>query len=541
MPPLAKKKRLVWPWVVVLGATVATAAWRHRGASGYPLAALAPEALASPLWKVAPEALDGTTRDDLARLEGAAKRIDEAVERAREAAPLLERARVDDLDPEARRRIRDVWALFLDPLVELDLLKRRYAGWFGVDYVKHAPLHARAFALSHAALSSQVNAGLRFVDLVSKKTLAQTLFDEAVPELGVPKGSFTAMRNELASVRDQTFVPTGAEWYRLWIARHLSTEADRRFDEVVKQREALALSLLGPKAAQGSLENKMELLRSAAFHRWFPVQKELAEWAGDTRFVPESRRLIQDKQLGELRQRLAPGDIVVERRNWYLSNAGLPGFWPHAALHVGSADELAKTFDADDSVRAAFGTSFSEHFQAKRPAVWKALSAKDERGHPNRILEAVSEGVVAASLEHSLGADYVGALRPRLSRRQVAQAIDRAASYFGRPYDFNFDFATDDAVVCSELVLKAYEGKAGEAGLRVPFIVTAGRRTVPPTELVRLYANERAACDGGLCEGAQLEFVAFLDGREKSRSAEWGDAASFAQSATRPKWDLAQP
>ncbi len=36
---------------------------------------------------------------------------------------------------------------------------------------------------------------------------------------------------------------------------------------------------------------------------------------------------------------MEPGDIIVARQNWYLSNIGLPGFWPHAELYVGTPEE----------------------------------------------------------------------------------------------------------------------------------------------------------------------------------------------------------
>lgn len=505
--------------------------------AGYPFARRVLGSHSDPLWRVAPHALDKLTSDDAERLEQFTFALDRALSNARAKQALLATTDVEKLGSQDRKTIRELWWSFFEPMLALDRLKERYEGWYGVDYVKHPGLHSRAYGISYAALCAQVAAGQAWLDLVAGKNLAQKLFDEAMPELGLPRGTFSAMRITLGRARDYSFVPAGSEWFERWIEGHLSGSCGDRIKTLVKTRKDQAIAqLIATKAAMKSAENKSELLKSAAFKAWFPVQKQVAEWAGDTRVAPEGRRLISDAQLRDMKQKLRPGDIIVERRNWYVSNVGLPGFWPHAALYSGSQDDIKKTFDGNEEVKKRFGV-FSEYLAKTRPAGWKALGEKDPNGHPHAIVEAVSEGVVAASIEHSCGADYVAALRPKLSDVEVAAAIDRALSYLGRPYDFDFDFATDDRVVCSELVIKAYEPvDAAARGLRAPWITVAGRRAVPPTELVRLFVSEREKK-----EEAVLEFVYFLDGREETKTAVVADADALAKTPERPKWDLAQP
>ena len=79
-----------------------------------------------------------------------------------------------------------------------------------------------------------------------------------------------------------------------------------------------------------------------------------------------------------------------------------------------------------------------------------------EQGHPRVIIEAISEGVVFTSAEHSMHADYVAVLRPRLSAEQKAEVIRNAFRYHGRPYDFGFDFADESKLVCSELLYYSF-------------------------------------------------------------------------------------
>lgn len=507
---------------------------------GYPLAQkVASPRVAGPdgsaLWKLEPESLEELTKDDAARLGQAMDELDRGLAFLEAEKGLLTKERPDDLGMAERERVRAIWWGLLEPLLALDELKHRYAGWYGVSYKAYPGLHARAYALSFAALCAQVEAGQSLVDAVAGKALAQTLFDEAMPEYGLPGGTFRALRRRLSRSRDYSLVPLGAEWLTEWIRPHLRDgTTGERIAGLVDRKLPRAERATRLANADATLKNKLETLKGEAFARWFPVQKGVAEWFGDTRVAPENRRLVSDAQLADMKKALRPGDVIVERRNWYLSNVGLPGFWPHAALYVGTKEEL-EALGADPAVTAKYG-SFTEHLEKKHRAAFTSLLEKDEAGHPRSVLEAVSEGVVFQSLEHSCGADYVAALRPKMAAVDVAAAIDRAFGFFGRPYDFNFDFATDDAIVCSELVLKAYEPSEDQApGLRIPFVTVAGRRAVPPTEFVRAFAKERGSAT------PQLGFVYFLDGREKTKSAVIATEADLAGSVDRPKWDIAQP
>ncbi len=532
--PFGRRKLLYGGAAVAAGSVAGVALWpTSEERAGYPFAQRALGG-ADPLWSVPPEVLLVATTEDTARLLQLMPRLETATQRLEMLEPRLATAKTGELSAEDRQGLREAWWQVFEPILAIDEQKSRYAGWYGLDYVRHARLHARAFAISFAALCAQVDAGLRLLAALAGKPLLPVLFDEAMPQLGLPARTFSGLRKQLGRARDLFLVPLGNHWYERWIGEHLMLDEGMSAlsgNLHVLRRQAMKRVL---KPTADGVHNELGVVRSALFQRWFPVQRSFATWAGDTRVAQQDRRLISDEQLAELKARLAPGDVIVERRNWYLSNIGLPGFWPHAALYVGTqAQILAALADAPD-VRDAYG-DLGAHFASRYPAAWRSLAERDHAGHEQCVIEAVSEGVSSASLEHSCAADYVAALRPRLPAVVRARAIERALAYWGRPYDFNFDFATDDQVVCSELVMKAYEPSPGLPGLSVPYVSLLGRRAVPPTELVRSFRDQRKS------DAPELEFVYFLEGREAEKRAVVADAEALATTCDRPKWDIAQP
>jgi hypothetical protein len=311
--------------------------------------------------------------------------------------------------------------------------------------------------------------------------------------------------------------------------------ADETMDQVVRgidRAHSRVSTTLAKDGARLVFGGALELLRGVAKWAFFPIQAEVAEWMGDTRIGREGA-LISNEQIAEAAGRCRPGDVIVERRNWYLSNIGLPGFWPHAALWLGTPRDLT-ALEADAAVAAAYPGGFVARLRTRFPAAIQQLGEPDETGHARVVLEAISEGVVLTSAEHSLAADYAAALRPRTTPLEIARAIERALEYFGRPYDFDFDFVTDSALVCSELVFKAWEPRAGVKGLRFELEEILGRPTLPPNTMIAQFDREHGTAD------QQLDFVWFLDGSEKGKNARFAELAELRASHRRPKWDIAQ-
>jgi len=247
--------------------------------------------------------------------------------------------------------------------------------------------------------------------------------------------------------------------------------------------------------------------------------------------------LISQAQIKQLQQKLLPGDVLLERREWYMSNIGLPGFWSHAALYLGTPEER-RAFFADADTQAWVkklgepGGDLEALLQTRYPKAYEASIKPQEEHHAVRVMEAISEGVSFTTLEHSADCDSLVVLRPKLSKAEKAEALLRAFHYAGRPYDFNFDFATDSELVCTELVYKAYESAAGFRGLTFPLVEMLGRKVTPANQIARQFDAQ--------CETAeeQFELVIFLDGQERRAKAVEASLATFRESWRRPKWHV---
>ena len=170
-------------------------------------------------------------------------------------------------------------------------------------------------------------------------------------------------------------------------------------------------------------------------------------------------KLYQDEtMLSTIASSLQAGDILLESTPFRLTDKLIPGHWGHAAIWIGTKEELQDL-------------GLWDH-----PLVVKYHQAIEEgRG----VAEALRSGVELNSLEHFSNVDDLAILRKELTREQLKERIILTLRQIGKAYDFNFDVETTDKIVCSELVYTVF------VDMEWPTQKSLGRRTISPDHIAQ--------------------------------------------------------
>ncbi|MGH7266418.1 MAG: YiiX/YebB-like N1pC/P60 family cysteine hydrolase, partial [Candidatus Rokuibacteriota bacterium] len=160
-----------------------------------------------------------------------------------------------------------------------------------------------------------------------------------------------------------------------------------------------------------------------------------------------------------VRERLQPGDVLLEKTPFRLTDAFIPGHFGHVAMYVGTEAELR-----------ALGLLDHPFVAPHRRAIAAGRT----------IVEALRDGTQVNTLERFLNVDDLAILRPKPDRvpaADVRQAVLLAFTHLGKRYDFAFDANTWDAIVCSELAFQSY--------VRVPWSLgkVLGSYTISPDDV----------------------------------------------------------
>jgi hypothetical protein len=363
--------------------------------------------------------------------------------------------------------------------LRLQTVKREYLelreGLYGLAF-KHLPKltredipYPRAFRLEAVGISvlaaSTLYENAHAIDAeILSIPRVKPLLNQGDPGLGIPPGFWDHVEAELVRrefrilleagiqiLEQSRSLPPDEDPFLAYVGRELSAtaaveEARRDRAEVTigwwLRRQLGRANLLETGASEGQVQTSKAF---GNFMGTFEFRKgklfDQSEW---TRFVIE---------------RLEPGDILLEKTPFRLTDKFIPGHFGHVALYVGTQAQLI-----------ALGLG---NHPWVRPH-WARL------GEGRVIVEALRDGTQLNTVEHFLNIDDLAILRPKpglVPRGDVLQAITLAFTHIGKKYDFAFDTNTWDTIVCSELAFHTY------VNIRWPFARVLASYTISPDDV----------------------------------------------------------
>jgi hypothetical protein len=336
----------------------------------------------------------------------------------------------------------------------------------------------RAFLIAFAAALILVDAARFLRELVASRPVVRSKLNEPAPELGVPPGVYDTVQKSLVSARQGWHLYHAIRYFEEHEAE-LRAQADSErtallaiIDGLRHRLDVSILDFTRAKLRTRADQLSRRVARSLLGRALYGLQKLAGSLVAD-KYLRYGHQPCLPKDTAERVQALLlPGDVLIVRKEYALTNYFLPGYWPHAALYLGDAAAL-------------HSLGLFDHENAK--PTWRELlelsgdpsSAFDSK----KVLESMKDGVHVRSVDSPFSSDSIVVLRPRLSRAEIRDGLARVLLHEGKSYDFDFDFRRADKLVCTEVVYRAYEGVGG---VTFPLKPRAGRPTLSGSDLIRM-------------------------------------------------------
>jgi hypothetical protein len=165
--------------------------------------------------------------------------------------------------------------------------------------------------------------------------------------------------------------------------------------------------------------------------------------------------------------KLQPLDFLTEKTPFILTDFFIPGHWGHAALYLGTEEQLKANGMWDHPEIVPYQNQIRKGYV---------------------VLEAVRPKTRLARLDHFMNVDEVAIYRvtKKMTEEERYEAYHRAMVQMDKLYDFNFNVETLDKIVCSELVFDTF----GKINWKTEPIV--GRDTISPDNVSEMIFYQKS-------------------------------------------------
>lgn len=296
----------------------------------------------------------------------------------------------------------------------------------------------RIFALAFCAASMLMRSASFVIELAKERPVVWAKLDEAEPRFGLPRKTFTRIYRSISSPGWMWRYRQGRKFYESHRNRIHKSLSGTKLKELIPwleeetphfdtRKRSLWAAVLNYRLYSFNRRTSSGYTK-VMFHLFRLSGSAIAEMKQPFVKPPGSGKRVTGQVRDEIRSHLKPGDVFVTRHDDALSNLFLPGFWPHAALYIGTPTQRSE------------------------------LGVSDRGDDFITVLEAKKDGVKLRRLKETLAVDAFVVLRPKVTREELIEALTRALTHEGQLYDFVFDFRKSERLACTEVVYRSFHG-----------------------------------------------------------------------------------
>lgn len=431
-----------------------------------------------------------------------------------------------------KQSILDKWVSYVGCYNGLNEIRKKYKNELMLKRTEDSHTKFKNVLLIYASTIAIRKNSVLLANIIDKNKYLEPMLNESRPEYNINKKQYYYITQEITEIsymislfRNKHYFDFMVNYYEAY-----GYERDESEKELLNYASYNYLNVIKLVKNHRNIvfNNMIDFFGKNVFDFWFPFQKWVAISITGIDYSGRKEKYVSSEDINTIKAELLPGDILLKRNNYQLTNIGLPGFWTHSGIYIGSLEELDKYFK---DMPLENYLCVSEYVKVTYPKVYDSLCDKS-RNDRQYIIEAIAPGVVINSLDAIAKVDYFSALRPKLSKEDKLKALFTAFESLGKAYDYNFDIMTDNALFCSELIYKSYLCSSNKKGLKFNLEAKAGRLLLSPNSIIKKFDAEFGS------ENSEFDFVAFYDGSERERKAIRKSAKDLKITWKRSKWTI---
>lgn len=431
-----------------------------------------------------------------------------------------------------KQNILDKWVSYVGCYNGLNEIRQKYKNKLKLKHREDSHTKFKNVLLIYASTIAIRKNSVLLANIIDKNKYLESMLNESRPEYNINKKQYYYITQEITEIsqmislfRNKHYFDFMVNCYEVY--EYESYESEKKLLDYASNNY-LNLIKLVKNHRNIVFNNMIDFFGKNVFDFWFPFQKWVAISITGVDYSSRKEKYVSNEDINIIKGELLPGDVLLKRNNYQLTNLGLPGFWTHSAIYIGELEVLDDYF-----VDMPLGDFLcvSDYVKKVYPKVYDILCDKS-KSNRQYIIEVIAPGVVINPLDAIAKVDYFSALRPKLSKDDKLKALFTAFEYLGKLYDYNFDIMTDNALFCSELIYKSYLCSNNKKGLNFKLEPKAGRLLLSPNSIIEKFDAEFDS------EDAEFDFVVFYDGSERERKAIRKSAVDLKKTWKLNKWSI---